>query len=231
MEATIFGTIFFPLSFILMLVSVFQIKKTSNILNGVSWLIISFVSVLCYGAMAAGIINIIKIPVNIISVGIIYTFTGSLLQIIIKKENEKQSYNWELYDFIYIAVFGLIIFFVAGSYFTSSLQLMYYNSDAAVHFKNAMYVLRNESLENMYFAPLHSALIMEVFMPFVVEANLCRVFILIDTAMFFLESVFFMVVIRDFIKTKAMKFLGLIIAVVYMLGYPMNSFLYSFFYW
>lgn len=229
MESSIFGTILFVASFVLLFISVFQIKKTNNILNGMSWLIISFVSILCYGTMTAGIINIIGIPVNIISVGIVYLITGTMLQIAISKGNARQRYLWELYDFLYVVVFGIIIFFVAGSYFTKSLQLMFYNSDAAVHFKNAMYVLRNEHLVNMYFAPLHNALLMEVFMPFVAEVNLYKIYILIDAAMFLLESAFFMVVIRDFVTTKAMKIIGLLIGILYMLGYPMNSYLYSFF--
>lgn len=68
-------------------------------------------------------------------------------------------------------------------------------------------------------------------MPFVSEVNLYKIYILIDATMFLLESAFFMVIIRDFITSKAMKVIGLIIGALYMLGYPMNSYLYSFFYW
>ncbi len=231
MEASIFGTVLFVASFVLLFVSVFQFKKSNNILNGVSWLIISLISILCYGMMAAGIINIINIPINIISVGIVYLITGVFLQIIIRKQNEKQKYKWESYDFGYVVIFLVLIFIVAGSYFTSSLKLMYFNSDAAVHFKNAMYVLRNERLENMYFAPLLNALVMETFMPFVAEVNLYKIYILTDAALFLLESSFFMVLVRDFLITKAMKIIGIVISLIYVLGYPMNSYLYSFFYW
>lgn len=231
MEASLFGTVLFAMSNATLFVSTFCLRKSKKILNGVSWLILSLISVLCYGAMMAGIVNVIGIPVNIISMGIIYFVTSILLCIVIKKNKKTQKYKWEVYDFIYVIVFGFIIFFVSGKYFTSSIQLMFYNSDAAVHFKNAMYVLREQSVTNMFFAPLHNALIMEMFMPFVAEVNLYKIFILIDAAKFLLETLFFMVLIRDFLDSKTMKIIGFIIAIIYTAGYPMNSYLYSFFYW
>ena len=177
MEASLFGTILFVISCIILFYGVFQIKKSQRELNGMSWLILSIISIFCYGTIVAGIINIVRIPINIFSIGIIYLITGVLLLIRIKREGEKQTYKWEKFDFIYVGVFALIIFLVAGSYFTPSLRLMFYNSDAAVHYKNAMYVLRNERIVNMYFAPLHNALIMECFMPFIPEVYLYKIYI------------------------------------------------------
>lgn len=231
MEVSLLGSIFYVVAFVLLFLGVFQYKKSDNELNGVSWLLISFVAILCYGALGAGLINIVNIPVNIFSIGAIYFVTALLLLILIKKENVKQQYKWERYDFIWFGILTIIVFLLAGSYFGTELRLMYFNSDAAVHFKNAMAVVRREALDSMYFAPLQTALIIEVFMPFVAEVNLYKVFILIDSAMLLLEIAFFMVVIRDFVKTKAMKVIALIVVIVYMLGYPLNSFLFSFYYW
>lgn len=231
MNGSLVATILFVVSCIVLYAGLLLKKKSNNELNGVSWLILSVITVFCYVTVVAGVINIVRIPVNIWSIGIIYLITGIFLLISIKKENECQKYVWEKYDFFCFVVFAIIIFLVAGSYFTPSLKLMYYNSDAAVHFKNAMYVLRNQRVVNMYFAPLHNALIMECFMAFVPEVFLFKVYILVDAAMFLLESMFFIVLIRDYLSTKAMKVIGLILAILYMFGYPMNSFLFSFFYW
>lgn len=231
MEASVVGSIFFIVAFVLLFLGVFQYKKSNNQLNGVSWLMISFVAILCYGAMTAGLINMIHIPINIFTVGVIYFVTGVLLHLQIRAEKARQQYRWELYDFVYCAVLAIIVFILMGKYFTTDIQLTYFNSDAAVHFKNAMSVVRTEMMANVYFAPLHTALIIETFMPLVAEANFYKIFILTDSAMFLLELLFFMVVVRDFISSKAVKIISIIVAIVYMVGYPLNGFLFSFYYW
>ena len=231
MEASLLGSIFFVVAFALLFMGVFQYKKSDEALNGVSWLILSFVGILCYGATTMGLLNMLYVPINIITTGIVYLITGVLLQFLIKKQNVKQVYKWEKYDFIYMAILTLIIFIIGGSYFSAEIRLMYYNSDAAVHFKNAMAVVRTEYMQSMYFAPLHTALIIETAMPFIKEVNLYKIYILTDVAMLLLELSFYMVVIREYVKTRAMKVIALILVVVYMMGYPLNSFLFSFYYW
>lgn len=231
MQATILGSVLFILGVLLAYAGVFFYKKSEKTLDLFTWLVLTFIIVMCMGTLGAGVLQLVKIPVNIISVGILYLLIGGVLTFLIVKRKEKQKYRLDKWDIVYIVCSLLFIGYICGHWFTRNLDLIYWNSDAAVHYKNAMDVLRHQEMSNMYFAPLLNALVMEVCLPVVKEVFLFKVYILVDSFMFFFETLFFFVFVKDYVKSKWMKVGVIAVAYLYVWGFPMNSFILSFFYW
>ena len=101
MEGSIISSVFFVVSVILLYMGIFRIKKSENPLNGVIWVMMNFISLLCWGAFCGGIINMLHIPVNIVSMGVIYLASAAVLFFKIKKDGETQIYVWKKYDILY----------------------------------------------------------------------------------------------------------------------------------
>lgn len=231
MQATVLGSVFFIVGFLLAYVGIFRFKKSEKTLDLFTWLILTFIIVICVGSLGAGLLQIIHIPINIISVGVILLSVGGVFTFFEVKNKEKQKYQLDKWDIVYAVLSFIFIGYICGSWFTKNLDLLYWNSDAAVHYKNAMDVLRHQEVTNMYFAPLLNALVMEVCLPVVKEVFLFKVYILVDSFMFFFETLFFFVFVKDYIKTRWMKIGVIAVAYLYVWGFPMNSFILSFFYW
>ncbi|EOT28306.1 hypothetical protein C805_00448 [Eubacterium sp. 14-2] len=231
MEGSIISSVFFVVSVSLLYVGIFRIKKSENPLNGVIWVMMNFISLLCWGAFCGGIINMLHIPVNIVSMGAIYLVSAAAVFFKIKKDGETQNYEWKKYDIIYTCIFAGVIFLLLLNRITIHMDFVFNNSDAAVHMRNSLTIVRTGKLDTMYFAPMHNALITEIFLPFIEKVSTYKVFMMVDGAMFILEAVFFMTMIRDYLNKTVLKILGITIGFAYVFGYPMHSYLLCFFYW
>lgn len=231
MEGSIVSSIFFVISFAALYTGVFRIKKSEKKLNGIIWVMMNLITVLCWGTFCAGIINMVKIPVNIVSMGIVYVCSAAVLFWKTYRDGETQNYEWKTYDIIYAAVIGSVIFLLLAIRITPDLDFVFNNSDAAVHLRNSLTILRTGKLDTMYFAPMHNALITEIFLPFIQKVDTYKVFMIVDGLTFILECVFFMAMIRQYLNKKVHKVFGVLLGFVYIFGYPMHSYLLSFFYW
>lgn len=231
MTGSIAASIFYIVSFVALYVSMFWFRKSEKSLNGTVWLVLTFLTVICWQTLLAGILDILHIPVNIWSVGVTNLLSAAAAFIYQRKRKEKQEYHWEVYDLIYAvcAVLGAVICFISTQ--TPDLDIVFANSDAAVHLKNAVLLVKSCKLPVMYMAPLQSALVIEVAMPFIAAAEYNKVFMIVDIVLFAIEAMFFMVLIRDFLKTRAQKVIGILALFFYTLGWPVMSYLLSFYYW
>ena len=85
MQATILGSVLFILGVLLAYAGVFFYKKSEKTLDLFTWLVLTFIIVMCMGTLGAGVLQLVKIPVNIISVGILYLLIGGVLTFLIVK--------------------------------------------------------------------------------------------------------------------------------------------------
>lgn len=231
MEGSVISSIFFTVSFGLAYAGAFRIKKSEKPLNGVTWVMMDFITVLCWGALCAGLINMVRIPVNIVSIGLAYLAFGAALLYKAHKDGETQVHEWKRYDLLYVGVVGGAVFLLLAIRITPDMDFVFNSSDAAVHLRNSLTIVRTGRLDTMYFAPLHNALVTEVFLPFIEKINTYKVFLAVDGAAFVLEAVFFLAMVREYLHKTALKVLGIFIGFAYLFGYPMHSYLFTFFYW
>ncbi len=231
MSSSIIASMLYVTGFLLCFTAVFLLKKSDRTLNGVMWLVLSFLAELCWGGLAAGIINIVHIPINIYSIGLVYLITAVLLGVKIYREKNVQKYEWHLMDILFsLAVFfavAVMVYRKAGPDF----DLIFINSDAAVHLKNAVSLVQTQKLPVMYFAPLQLGMILEVMMPAVPIYDFYKIFIVVDAVFFAIEIIFFFEFCREYFKNWRMKAVGVIMCIFYAAGYPLLSYLFTFYYW
>ena len=174
MSGSIIASILYVTGFLLCFSAVLLLKKSDGKLNGVMWLILSLLAQLCWGGLVAGIINIVHIPINIYSIGLVYLITAALLGFKIYRDKCVQKYEWHLLDILFsLAVFftvAVMVYAKTGPGF----DLIFINSDAAVHLKNAVSLVQSQKLPVMYFAPFQLGMILEVLMPAVPIYDLYR---------------------------------------------------------
>lgn len=231
LHGNIIGTILHIAAFLACTTGVYFYKKSFKKLNGMVWMLLSIIITMCAGSVAAGIISFVHIPVNIYSLGVIYLLFGAALWFFIRKEGKRQEYLWEKFDVIATVLITIAVAAVCMKIFTPSLFYAYFNSDAGLHLKEATAIVRSQAVEGMYFIHLQNALIIELIQPFVRIVDWYKGYVLADCVFLWLESMFFLVMIRRFAATKLLKFLSVIAVVFYFMGYPFLSFYYSFVYW
>ena len=231
MSGSIIASILYVTGFLLCFSAVLLLKKSDGKLNGVMWLILSLLAQLCWGGLVAGIINIVHIPINIYSIGLVYLITAALLGFKIYREKCVQKYEWHLLDILFsLAVFftvAVMVYAKAGPGF----DLIFINSDAAVHLKNAVSLVQSQKLPVMYFAPFQLGMILEVLMPAVPIYDFYKIFIVVDAVFLAVEVVFFFEFCREYFKNWRMKAVGVIMCIFYAAGYPLLSYLFTFYYW
>ena len=227
----IIRSVLYLLTFIYAYCTIWRCFKSEKKLNGVTWLLLTFVLELCASAFVVGIVNLIKIPINLWTMICIHLVIGILFHYRSRKDEKTQTYAWNLFDIGFLAALAVVMsaFFI---FFKGlSPQLKFFNSDAAVHFKNAMAVVRHGHLSGMYFSELWTGMTIQCFLPVFKEVNAYKIFILMDHFFFFLEIEMFMVLLREYARTARQKAAAVVIFAVYVLGYPIMSYLFSFFYW
>ena len=206
--------------------------KSSQKHNGVVWIWLTLVLETGGQGLAAGLINAAHISVNLWSMTLINLLLGVVAFFIQRKKNAgNQAYYFKKYDLFFclsLLVLGLAFLI---SFKGKSLNLVFYNSDASVHFKNTMAVVRDEALPTMYFSELRTAMVIRCFIPFLSEFQAYRVFVFMDWFYYFLEITVFTLVIREYVDDIKTKLVSILFTAAYALGYPMLGYLYSFLYW
>jgi hypothetical protein len=208
----------------------YLLKKSAGKCNAVVWLPVTAVTFLCWNALCAGVINLIRIPVNLYSMGALNLLAAVFLWFWIVRSKEHQAYEVHAVDVVALAAVAALAVVVGVMQFGPNLQIHYETSDPAVHMKSAMDVINNQSVRTNYYAQLNNALFISVFAPLVSLAKYYKLFILADILMFALSGAMFYAVIRRFSHSGFVKVCSVVVTCVYMLGYPWNNMVFGFVY-
>lgn len=200
-----------------------RIQKTGIDLMSVMVASISMISIVEF---VAGILNIFGCIINSgICVGV-YCITAITMMRGLKKKH-KIRFIISKYEIIFIAVITVVYVAASVHMFGVNLIWTYRNSDPAVHFMHAMDILREKKLNGMYFASLLNAGVIEFFSYFLNEIHYYKAYILADVCLNYFECIFFFACMYKQIKSKRGHFLLPISYTIFVLGYPMYSYVYG----
>lgn len=73
-------------------------------------------------------------------------------------------------------------------------------------------------------------LIFKALEPIIGEMNFYRAFILFDIIIFLFSAILFYFIIKNKMNTKIDFLIGIVVTIIYMLGYPLNNLLSGFYY-
>ena len=223
-------SVFYVISYMALLSGIFFLKKSEEKLNAVTWLGLSVMTTLCFQALIAAAFYKTPIPISVITIGAADLIMGITLWIISIKRGLQKLYV-KAYDVAALIFTALI----AGFYFRQKFQLgngiNFISVDSASHFDIARTIVtEHRSPTNMFFAAVNSAMPMEALIPKTGIFEMYKTFTLWETGYFFLSGLMFYILINHFLDSKGMKVGGFFSIVIYMLAYPLYSYLFGFSY-
>lgn len=229
-------SVFFAVSFLGVYFAIFLCEKTEKELNGFAWINVTFIITLCYHAFVAGILSLISIKVNLLSIGMFDIILCLILMFLYSKKTIRiQRYYFEFRDACIILILLICVVVRFLMQFSTQLNLHYITSDPSVHLFQAMEVINSGRVEKMYFGSLTNALFMEFMEPFFSGFYVYKSFILMDGIMLFVSGLSFFSVMKqeknlnDHNKNK-LVIPEIILLLMYVLGYPLNNMVFGFVY-
>ena len=223
-------SIFYIISYTALLLGIFLIRKSDKKLSAVVHLTLSVMTSFAVQAAAAAVFYIAHISIGIMSIGIVDAAIAVLLWIFIIREGS-QKYYIDVPDVTALIILFLVAGFMYSKRFALGHDISFASIDSATTFDLIRTVaLEHRSLTNMFFSIVNSALPMEAALPITGEFYMFRIFLLWEIGYYFMSGMFFYILVRSLLNSKGLKALGIVAAVIYMLGYPLYALIFGFSY-
>lgn len=223
-------SIFFVLSELILAGGVLAWKKTEKKQFLVTWVGLLLILMNCWHVAVAGLIQLVHIPVQIATIGSADLLAGVIVWYFIKKKKNTQDYFINTADCVFLIVLAIVVGTLWLRRYGSGLQIVFAMSDPAAHFKAAMDVVNNRYVQNMYDSALVNGLWLETLGAWWSKENWYQLFMLSEVYHFALAGLVFYAVIRRYLKDYFLQIMGMILSVLYMVGYPLLSTYYGFVY-
>ena len=224
----------YVISVIAILIIFMLIKKSDKELNGLGILGIGLVLILCYNVFECYILNYFKIKLSLLNLSIV-NFVLIICGIVYLLKNKKfQKYFIELKDLIFSSLIGIVIIIIGCIQYDYPINIKYETTDPAVHYRASQLFVENESLLNNVKDDIYnfrsfkigsyvnSGLLMQISSNYLDKNDYYKLFILFDLFILFLTGY---MIYFTFIKISKGKlsFLAFLLAILCMLGYPLNG--------
>lgn len=209
----------------------FFYRKTEAKSYAITWMGLTILLITCYQTFCAAILNVVGVPINIISMGIADLIPAIWFVYQITKTKKVQKYCFEKVDAVFlVCLVSLMLCLMFGHCAGISLYINYSTIDPAAHLKAAVDVIRNQCVNNMFYSALFNGLFLEIFLPVRRLDFMYQPFVLSDILNYGLAALMFFGVIRRYMNKRFSKIAGVIVALIYVSAYPLNSILYGFIY-
>lgn len=231
MNCTIVKSVFFVISWLALVSGGFFYKKSEKKLVGMTWIPVIILMSTCYHTMIAAFLDLVHIPVNVVSIGILDLLAAAWFWYQIKRKKVRQKYSFAWVDAAFSVILLLTVLYLDIKHFGGTqLYINYATIDPAAHLKAAMDVVHNQSVNNMFYSALFNGLLIETFAPLTKVDYYYKIFVMGDLLNFGLAGLMFYGVVRRFLKDRFTTIAGVIVSLAYLIGYPLCSILYGFVY-
>lgn len=235
------GIVYF-LATIILIASFTLIKKSENKVNIVESVSFNIVLLFCYNTFVCYILTFFAILNKLWILSLINIIISVFLILIIVKKREVQKFAFDKVDLIFITILLLFILGISYINFGFPFNVNYETSDPAEHYINSIEFAEKEILmpgikEKDYIygnytnrknaSYLNSGILMKAFnnTNFLEYFNTFAYFGMFTL---FLTGIITYYLFKKFTKNIWEKVLSMIVSFVFILGYPLNSFLFGF---
>lgn len=234
------SNIFYIISILTVGILFLIIKRQNKKIDLIPQICIMFLCILAYQTLECIILSYINISISLNILSIINLIAIFLLTIVIKKKGI-QSFKIEKKDFLAIIIL-LVLVSTISYYDVGKIEdIRYYSTDASIHYIAAKEFYQNDKLlyktegtetsgQMMPIAYTNVGLIFKTLEPIIGEMNFYRAFILFDIIIFLASAILFYFIIKNKMNTKIDFLIGIVVTIIYMLGYPLNNLLSGFYY-
>lgn len=231
--------------YIISLISLFilytLLKKKEETENIIKHITINIVLLLCYNCFICWLYNVVKIPINLITLSIFNYILSIVFFIKIYKSKQIQKYSVSGKNIVITLIILGVTITTAIFNFTTNFNIKYLATDASVHYKAAKEFYQNDMLLNntentqsskqfMTAAYTNTGIIFKVLVPYINEIDLYKIFIIFDILLYCMQGLLIYIIIEKIIKTKFAYILSVICILLFVIGYPLNSLIFGYTY-
>lgn len=228
MNPSYIGSLFFTVTYGILFINILRMPKCKKTLYGAPWICITFILTLWVNTMLAALMSLVHIPISLFSMGVAYILVSGAIIYFYRKKC--QQYIWDWLDIVILFIIAIIVIRLGIKQHGTNLQISYLTSDPGRHLQLAMDVVKERTVNGMFYAPLNNGLFISLLSPFLKPLQYYKSFILADIIMLYLAGAVFYSVIREGLHNRGQQVLGAVAAIIYMLGYPLNNKLFGFVY-
>ena len=234
--------IVYPISTILLFVGFILVEKTKNKVDILKQIVLTIVLLFCYNATICYILTFLNLKSTLESLSLINFIFASIEIIYIVKTKKIQKFSFNKMDLLYIVIIAIATIIVSYLNFGFPFEIKYETGDPATHYLTADLFREQDSLlpkgrPDQVFGSLsnrktasyvNTGLIMKCLERIVDPIDNYNVFIIFGITILFLNGWMFYSTISRFAKNNKTRFLAFIVSILYLMGYPLNSFLFGF---
>ena len=218
--------------------------KTEKKQNLIGWLAISSILVLCYNILICLICTFIGILCTLHNLTICNIMMIAILSIILIKNKKIQKYYIKISDIIFSILTLILVIFIAYKQYGFPFNIKYEITDGSTHYffaqqfyekSTLLYSKSTDDFLGLYNsgfrlpgAYINEGILFTLFDEVVPKTDL---FIIFDIFVLYMSAILFYSLLKTHIKeNKKMNILVWVLAIMYMLGYQLNSMLYGYVY-
>lgn len=234
--------IFFILSEIFLILSFIIIKKTEEKIDIVNFSCLSIVLLFCYNTFICYILTFFTIPCKLWILSLINIIITALLLINILRNKKIQKFNFNKTDIVSITIIVIIVLIISYINFNIPLNVKYETSDPSVHYLTAVMFAENEALlagtEGDYVygsfntrktvSYVNSGLLMKCLVKNGDVIEYYNIFVAFGIITWLMTGLLMFSTLTSYAKKMEHRIWALIISLICILGYPLNSFLFGF---
>lgn len=202
-------------------------KEKQNIWRS---LILSIMSYECYLCLFAGIMTVIRIPVDIYTISLVNLLAIAGMICYMWRNRKIQKYYIKLMDSVFILGIAVLIGYLMLDRFTVDMKIVFQTIDPSAHISSTMDFVRNKTLKGMYVSQLMNGLMIEGLGGIFTNEFVYKSYIIQYGLNFFMAAAVFWSVVERYGTNIIMKLIVYAATVAYVLGYPYNDMLYGFTY-
>ena len=223
-------SILYLLSYVVSFVSIMAFPKGSNRERALTWIPVTFFLLMSFDALVAGVCTLLHIPVGLASQGAGNVILAVTLVLIMRKKGRIQSLSFNRRDAVFLVLFSLVALVVIRMEFGSDFTPHYLVTDPINHFRNSLRILFEGTVSSMYQAWNFIATAIGFASGFVRFDMYYKVYCLCDALFWYFGGLLFYSFAGDLLSGRYKEYIAGIFAILYALGYPLNSLIWGFCY-
>lgn len=235
-------SIIYIISILILFTLTILIKKSNEKLEITKTLIIIGTIMLAYNTFVCYILNLINIPITLLSLTIVNLLISIALIIKLIKNKQIQKYKASKTNIVVAILFIIITTLILHINFDDLTKIRYVSMDAREHYKSAREFSENTSLSNKArenntvgeaFMPMgyvNAGILFKITNPYIGTVQLYKIYILFEAFVYLLTGLMFYILVEKHCKNVNAKIIALIFSIIYVLGYPLNAWISGFHY-
>lgn len=194
-----------------------------------------------YNAFICYVLTFVSFPITLLSLSVINIVFALLMIIKVIKTREMQKYKFDKINIFCILIILIVTVLVSIANFGFPFKIKYETGDPATHHLTSVIFAGQDRLDNlnkdevyMHFkgrkiaSYVNSGIIMKCFSGVIDEIEYYNIFIIFGIFILFMTGSMMYNTLEKSTKNNRGKILALIMSIIYLLGYPLNSLLFGF---